>query len=244
MGKKGEHHGGSWKVAYADFATAMMALFMVLWISAQDDEILIATARYFQSPFNFSVDASLGVMSFDGGSDLFNNETGDSNPSLSNLNLLHTIAQEFYSALDLDLGDRDRPVDVQVAPDGLRVILFDRSRHPLFRPGTAEFTEWGRFVVQNMAWLIERYGFKVRIGGHLAAGFVSADPAYTGWELSTDRANAARRALEHYAVDPRLIDQVTGYADNHPLPGTDPGDPSNQRLSISLVITAPLTPLP
>src|SRR5215510_9619896 len=168
MAKKAQaHHGGAWKVAYADFVTAMMALFMVLWISAQDKEILIATSEYFQNPFRSPMDATSGVLPFN------NNKTAHSQGKEQGsekeqdrskhiqMTFLNSVAADFYRLLHLDESLEAKTIDIQVTTDGLRVTLFDRAKHPLFERESTEFTEWGKFVLQNMAWTIDRHGFNV-----------------------------------------------------------------------------------
>jgi chemotaxis protein MotB len=170
--KKAEaHHGGAWKVAYADFVTAMMALFMVLWISAQDKEILIATSKYFQSPFKSPMDRSAGVLENSQAS-VTKTIVDSDKTSLSDLALLNKLAKEVYRQLNIEEDPEHAPLDIQITNDGLRVVIFDRHDRPLFEPGKAEFTEWGGFVMENLAWLIDRRDFKVRIDGHTASGFV------------------------------------------------------------------------
>jgi chemotaxis protein MotB len=235
--------GGAWKVAYADFVTAMMALFMVLWISAQDKEILIATSEYFQNPFRSPVDASSGVMPFNSNKSAKSSTGGagsekhpDRNRQIQ-MTFLNSVAAEFYRLLHLDQSLESKPIDIQVTTDGLRVTLFDRAKRPLFQPNSTEFTEWGTFVIQNMAWTIERHGFNVTIDGHANAPAPTDRPDYSNWELSADRANAARRSLVHYAVDPKQIERVTGYSNTRPIPGdTDPE--SHERITLNLTLTA------
>jgi chemotaxis protein MotB len=240
--KGGGHHGGAWKVAYADFVTAMMALFMVLWISAQDQEILISTSSYFQAPFKSPLDDRAGLLEFDSHKpasspsgqepDAVQRPATDARPL--DLQFLNSLAKDLYRLLSLDENLAERPVDVLVTSDGLRVTLFDRANRPLFRDNTAEFTEWGQFVIQSLAWMIDRNGFKVVIDGHTRTGLEGMDGDYTEWELSSDRANAARRALTHYAVNPKLIERVTGYATTRPLPAEAHDSESNQRVALSL----------
>jgi chemotaxis protein MotB len=241
--KKAEaHHGGAWKVAYADFVTAMMALFMVLWISAQDQKILIATSRYFQSPFNSPMDATSGILPFDTNkpskpqSDDSGQDRSQSSMREVDLQFLNSLAKDFFRLLHVDEDLQEKPIDVQVTSDGLRVTLYDRARRPLFLEKTADFTEWGKFVMQSLAWLIDRNQFRVVIEGHTRKGLVLTQPDYTPWELSADRANASRRALTFYAVDNSLIERVTGYADTRPLPFQPVESESNQRVTLSLTM--------
>lgn len=249
--KKGDaHHGGAWKVAFADFMTAMMALFLVLWISSQEKKILIATARYFQNPFNSPLDRTSGVMPYDTNkpSQPHGDDSGSDQPMTSkrdiDLNYLNSMAKDFFKLLNLDQDLADKPIDIQVTSDGLRIILYDRARRPLFVGNTAEFTEWGKFVMQSLAWMIDRQKFHVVIEGHTRKGLVLPDPKYSAWELSVDRANAARRALTFYAVDGKLIERVTGYADTRPIPFEAPDSEANQRVTLSLTMGPKTQPPP
>lgn len=242
--KAAAHHGGAWKVAYADFVTAMMALFMVLWISAQDKEILIATSQYFQNPFRSPMDATSGVLPFNSnktskssGSQAGDEKAQDRNKQIQ-LTFLSSVAADFYRLLHLDESLAGKPVDIQVTTDGLRVTLFDRLQRPLFVGNTAEFTEWGNFILQSLSWTIERHKFHVTIDGHTKANIVHKNDTYGSWELSADRANAARRLLVHYAVDAAQIERVTGYADTRPMDGETRESEANQRITLSLTLTA------
>jgi chemotaxis protein MotB len=243
MAKKQAHHGGAWKVAYADFVTAMMALFMVLWISSQDKKILIATSRYFQSPFNSPMQDHSGIMPFNkqenGGAKQDDGATPKpkSEDKQVDISYLNAVAADFYRLLHIDQDLEKKPIDIQVTSDGLRVTLFDRATQPLFVGNGAEFTPWGKFVIQNLAWLIDRHGFKVTIDGHTRAQLPQARPDYSSWELSTDRANSARRSLVYYAVEPRMIERVSGYADTRPLPDEAPTSEANQRITLSLALS-------
>ncbi|MGH7995268.1 MAG: flagellar motor protein MotB [Terracidiphilus sp.] len=245
--KQAGHHGGAWKVAYADFVTAMMALFMVLWISAQDKKILIATARYFQTPFRSPLVANSGVMPYakqenEKSTSSDDSTSGQNAPSNQDkqiqLAFLNSVAADFYRLLHLDEDLDQKPVDIQITSDGLRVILFDRARKPLFKDSTSQLTPWGLFVMQNLAWIIDRHHFHVTIAGHTRSHMMFAQPDYGAWELSADRANSARRSLVHFAVDPSLIERVTGYADTRPLAHEPPDSPSNQRITLSLTFVA------
>ncbi len=238
MAKKAEaHHGGAWKVAYADFVTAMMALFMVLWITAQDKEILLATSRYFKQPFNAMTDRSVGVLPGKSGGSVGKDKTRGT-ASAANLSFMNAVASELSKMLDVQDVSADKMADIEVTSDELRVTLYDRSAKPLFESGTAKTTEWGQLVLQNLAWIIDRNQLRVYVDGYTAATPRSAagagDQNYGPWELSTDRANATRRTLEHFAVDPKKIERVTGYGDRRPAANQPPEAEANDRITISL----------
>jgi len=244
MAKKEAHHGGAWKVAYADFVTAMMALFMVLWISAQDKQILLATSEYFKRPFNALTDKSVGVMrGKDGGSE--GKDRNSATASAANLAFLNALAKELNRMLNIsDTAQNEQPVDVEVTSDGLKVTVYDRAKRPIFEKDTAKFTTWGKFVMQNLAWIVDHNKFKATIDGHAASGSVLHNQDYGLWELTADRANAARRLLEEYAVDPSKIARVAGFADTQPLPGIAPNAQANERITMSLSINNAPSPQP
>jgi chemotaxis protein MotB len=173
-------------------------------------------------------------------------EAADRNKQIQ-MTFLNSVAADFYRLLHLDQNLEGKPIDIQVTTDGLRVTLFDRGNRPLFKTGSTEFTEWGTFILQNLAWTIDRHRFRVTIDGHAAADAPPADaaaaldappPKYTKWELSADRANAARRSLVHYAVDPGSIERVTGYADTRPLTGDEAGPDTHDRVTLNLTLTS------
>ena len=235
--------GGAWKVAFADFMTAMMAFFLVMWLTSQDKEILIATSKYFQNPFTSPMEQKSGLLNFDSnkpantsGGD--KGETGGGKSSTSaqtiDLQFLNSVAKDVYKMLNLDEALADKPIEVQVTSDGLRITLYDRAKQPLFEDMSAQLTKWGDFVMQSLAWMIERNRFNIVIEGHTRTGLALPTTEYTSWELSADRANAARRALVRYAVDASQIERVTGYADTRPVPLMAPDSPSNQRVTLSL----------
>jgi chemotaxis protein MotB len=235
--------GGAWKVAFADFMTAMMAFFLVMWLTAQDKEILIATSKYFQNPFTSPMEQKSGLLNFDSnkpantsGGD--KGETGGGKSSTSaqtiDLQFLNSVAKDVYKMLNLDEALADKPIDVQVTSDGLRITLYDRAKQPLFEDMSPRFTTWGDTVMQSLAWIIERKNFFIVIEGHTRAGLNFTSTEYTPWELSADRANAARRALVKYAVNGDQIERVTGYADTRPVPLMAPDSQSNQRVTLSL----------
>jgi chemotaxis protein MotB len=167
-------------------------------------------------------------------------DSGGDEPQTSkrdiDLNYLNSVAKDFFRLLNVDEQLADKPIDIQVTSDGLRIILYDRAKRPLFQDSSAEFTEWGKFVMQSLAWMIDRQKFRVVIEGHTRRGIVLPKPEYTAWELSADRANSARRALTHYAVDGALIERVVGFADTRPLPFQTPESEANQRVTLSLTM--------
>ena len=116
--------------------------------------------------------------------------------------------------------------------------IYNRSKKPLFKDNTTEFTEWGNFVFQNLAWLIQRYNFQVYLEGHTPKGLdLGSNKNYTAWELSTDRANAARRLMEYYAMSPEKMKRIAGSGDSEPLANVPEDSEDNQRITVSLSLT-------
>lgn len=234
MGKKKHdaHHGGAWKVAYADFVTAMMALFMVLWIVGQSEEIVEATSRYFQDPYIVFDQQSSGSMEkhMAGTS----KQSDKMNPDIpANEGFLRAVARDFTRLINIKT-EEESPVQVELTSDGLKITIFNQNDKPLFQQGTAKLTEWGGFVLQNLAWLVERHQFRVFIDGHTSKTNSKPSGNYGPWELSADRANTARRTLEYFAVNPEKIERVTGYGDSSPVANATADAPKNERITISL----------
>jgi chemotaxis protein MotB len=243
MGKKkghGGHHGGAWKVAYADFVTAMMAFFMVLWLCSQSDEVIESTAAYFQNPmgaFSLIQSAKTPIMSEDSegnGEDSSSDpDDMDSNSPLA-LPFLRSIAQELYAKLNIDPNSEDKPIDILVTSDGLRIIVYDKQQQPLFIPKTSILTDWGSLVIQTLSWLIDQYPMQVRIDSHVPQN-MDLTQDYGPWELTVDRANSTRRALVSYALQATKVVCVSGRGAAYPLPQVSPDADKNQRIELSLI---------
>lgn len=239
MGKKKKHeegHGGAWKVAYADFVTAMMALFMVLWILGQDQEVLESTARYFQDPFKTVEREARGVMpkGSGGAAQVVSSPMPQPNNALVDAVFLKELAEEFYKMLKLDMNDQETPIKIEITSEGLRITLYDREQQAFFVKNTPTFTPWGEFVVQNLAWIMDRYkkAMHLRIDAYTDELSESKED-YTAWELSTDRAHAVRRRLAYYALDASTVERITGFGN----PQLMPKNMQDQRIELSLSFT-------
>lgn len=234
--KHGGHHGGSWKVAYADFVTAMMALFMVLWLSSQDEKIKEAVARSFSNPFSTLTKQSTGIIPNKEMQAVKSSQGNFDSASAVELNMLRRLNEDLLASLQKhpDL-DQDETVKLELNNDGLRISIFDRNRKPVFEPDSARFTEYGRWVFSTLAWQVARYpSFRVELEGHTEQGFKALRDDYGPWELTTDRANTARRSLLEHGVKTPQIRKVAGYADTQPMPRFNPEDEINRRVSLML----------
>lgn len=236
MAKKHGHHGGSWKVAYADFVTAMMALFMVLWLSSQDEKIKQAIARSFSNPFSTLTKQSTGIIPNKEMQAVKSSQGSFDSASAVELNMLRRLNEDVLATLQKhpDL-DEDETIKLEMNHEGLRISIFDRNRKPVFERDSARFTEYGRWVFSTLAWQVARYpSFRVELEGHTERGFKPVKDNYGAWELTADRANAARRSLLEHGVKVPQIRKVAGFADTQPMPRFDPEDEINRRVSLML----------
>jgi chemotaxis protein MotB len=238
--KKGHgHHGGAWKVAYADFVTAMMALFLVLWLVSQDQKIKEAVQRSFRNPFASLTKESTGLIPNQDTLAVRGKEGNFDSASAIELNMLRKIAQDLTSMLQENPESAEQnSLDLEITPDGMRISVFDRNNKPIFEPDSARFTPYGTWIFTTLAWQISRFtnNFNVELEGHTVRGATFANPAFSAWELSTDRANAARRKLVEHDVLPSQIRKIAGFADTEPMPNLDPTSESNRRVTVMLKI--------
>lgn len=236
MAKKHAHHGGSWKVAYADFVTAMMALFMVLWLSSQDQKIKEAIARSFTNPFNTLTKQSTGIIPNKETQAVRSSQGNFDSASAVELNMLRRLNEDLLASLQKhpDL-EQDETVRLEMNNEGLRISIFDRNRKPVFDRDSPRFTEYGRWVFSTLAWQVARYpSFRVELEGHTERGFKAVREDYGAWELTTERANTARRSLLEHGVKEAQIRKVSGFGDTQPLPRYEPEDEINRRVSLML----------
>jgi chemotaxis protein MotB len=235
MAGKG-HHGGAWKVAYADFVTAMMALFLVLWLAAQDTKLKEAVERAFRNPFASLTKQSVGIIPNE--NDQFAKDRTGHNDSASAVELLilRKLNEDLLKSLMQESQDPDqRTVELELTPEGLRITIFDRSHRPVFDSQSIRFTPYGDWVMSTLSWSIARYpSFDINVEGHTERGHPPVTETYGEWELSSDRANAARRKMLEHGVLQKQIKQVTGYADTMPMPKYRPEDEVNRRVSVLL----------
>jgi chemotaxis protein MotB len=232
--------GGAWKVAYADFVTAMMALFLVLWLVSQDTSVREAVERAFRSQFVTTGTGSANLLSDTNALPI--DAVGESKNSDSPLEatVMSRMIDQLQS-LNMPSEGENQPVKLDITPEGLEINIFDRSKRPLFVGETEKLTLYGRWVFSTLAWPIaENRGARIELAGHTPAGYSAGGTNYTAWELSADRAKVARRALERYGVRDSQIARVTGFGDTMPLRGTQPGDEENRRVSVLIRLPSPL----
>lgn len=255
-GGHGGHHGGSWKVAYADFVTAMMAFFLLMWlISAASQQQKEHLAGYFKEYTLFDWKGTSDVpgtsqiappehQSATIGDTPTSSMTGESPPSketeesrppsdmketLTSEQLVNVLTQRIEKKLE-ELKDQ---ITIEVFDKGVRIEARHKEGQPLFPSGSSSPTVVGQKILSEIGLGIKDLKDKIAIEGHTDAVKYSGDK-YTNWELSTDRASMARRILQQNGVNVDRIQRVSGCASSKPLNVADPYDPKNRRISILL----------
>jgi chemotaxis protein MotB len=241
--KRAEHHGGAWKVAYADFITAMMALFMVLWLTAQDTKIKEAVERAFRNPFSAITKESTGLIP--------NKETTAAAKAEGKFQSVSAVEMETMRRISEDLAkilqqqdETEKSVQLDLTSDGLRINVFDRSHKPIFEAESDVFTSYGGWVFSTLAWEISRYtSFKIELEGHTESRSEAGVEAHNKWDLSTERANAARRKLVQNGVASAQLSKVSGFADTVPMAEVPPESEANRRVTVLLRLKESLNSL-
>lgn len=218
----GGHHGGAWKVAYADFVTAMMSLFIVLWLMNSSDKIKKAVAGYFNDPKGTST--LMGTML---------SGTGEAVPAaaVDNMQKLKEKLEEQIKA-QKNLEKLAKQIEITITPEGLRIELIEDKNGTFYESGSAYLSDSGQELLGLLAGELKTLPNNLLIEGHTDATRYSDNANYSNWELSADRANSARRLLQQDGVRKDQVTQVRGYADQLLRVKNDPYDPSNRRISI------------
>ncbi len=221
--KAGHHddeHGGAWKVAYADFVTAMMALFIVLWLLSASEKVQKAVGGYFQDPTGQG--RQTGSTSAGIGETLTLSE--------KQLKDIKEKIEQAMKQIPAFKGMQNQ-IKMTMTAEGLRIDLLETSHGLFFEAGNPTPTEAGGELLKVLASELTKVPNKIAIEGHTDSTPYGR-PDYSNWELSADRANAARRILTENGLDDNRISQVRGFADQRLLLKDDPTNPSNRRISI------------
>jgi chemotaxis protein MotB len=214
----GGHHGGAWKVAYADFVTAMMSLFIVLWLMGSSDKVKKAVAGYFNDPKGTG---SLLGTTMSGTGEAVTVGTGDNMQKLK-----EKLEQEIKAKKDLE--QLSKQIEITITSEGLRIEIIEDKNGIFYQSGSAQLSESGQELLALVASELKTLPNYLLIEGHTDATQYSSDASYTNWE----RANAARRLLQQDGVRSDQVTQVRGYADQLLRVKSNPYDPSNRRVSI------------
>ena len=217
----GGHHGGAWKVAYADFVTAMMALFMVLWLMNANEETKQAVASYFTDPKG--VGEKLGSGQAGSGSGLA--------VGRDDMEGLATHIKDSMKQMSQFETLKDQ-VEMTVTGTGLRIELLETEQGMFFQSGSATPSQQGREVLSLIVAELNKLPNSVALEGHTDSKPFRGATSYTNWELSTDRANGARRIMIEAGFPSGRIAEIRGFADRQLRSPAAPEDPSNRRISL------------
>ena len=236
-GKKAKHahHGGAWKVAYSDFVTALMALFIVLWILAQNEDVKNNIAGYFNDPSGFGTGNGPSVFKGPG-------RNAQATPSLLTEFQKKEIQKENLTKMGKELmdkinaeglGELENQVDFEIADEGLRIELMESDKANFFEVGTAKLEPNAKKILSVIAKQLSKLDNKIVIEGHTdSRPYPGNGMGYTNFELSADRANAARRVLLRYGIKDSQIVEIRGYADKRLRDPKHPRSAANRRISI------------
>jgi len=217
----GGHHGGAWKVAYADFVTAMMALFIVLWLLNSSKQIQVAVGGYFKDPTGTSKKVGNGQQ---GSGDNFI-------VTKENLDKIKDELEQAVHKIKINEKLKDQ-IEMTITAEGLRIELMESATGEFFPSGAQEPNSDAKELLTMLAGELGKLPNKLSIEGHTDAKPFSDSATYTNWELSADRANAARRVMVENGLTAGQVTQVRGYADQQLRKPKDPKDPSNRRITV------------
>jgi chemotaxis protein MotB len=215
------HHGGAWKVAYADFVTAMMALFIVLWLMGADEDTKKAVSSYFNSPSGPGKLTGTAAAGMGHGIEI---------PKVD----MHTLRDKIQQAMMKvpNFSNMKDHVEINITSDGLRIELLESEAGVFFQQGKPVPSSGGVELLKNLAHELGELPNELLIEGHTDSQPFGGDKSYGNWELSTDRANAARRLMEANGLRPNQVAQVRGFADRQLRHPDDPESPSIRRISV------------
>jgi len=216
------HHGGAWKVAYADFVTALMSLFIVLWLMGASEKVKKAVSGYFNDPKGTG--ALLGTTMSGTGVTIAQASTDQL------LQLKDKLEAEIKARKELE--KLSKQIDISITPEGLRIELIEGKDGTFYELGSAKLSDSGQVLLSLLAKELKTLPNSLLIEGHTDSTPYSSDSGYSNWDLSADRANSARRLLQQDGVRVNQVTQVRGYADQMPRVKNNPTDPSNRRVSI------------
>ena len=255
----GGHHGGAWKIAYADFVTAMMAFFLLMWLlgsTAKGD--LQGISEFFKTPLQVALFGGSGSGDSShvikgGGRDLTRSEgqikNGDSPAEKRIINIKAAQAEHARQKLvklaeikerieqliddDKNLGQYRNQLMVDITSEGLRVQVVDAQNRPMFAVGSAELEPFARDILRAVGSALNGVDNKITLSGHTdSSTYASGDRGYSNWELSADRGNAARRALIAGGMDEGRLLRVVGTGAAAPYDRRNPLHPMNRRISL------------
>ena len=256
------HHGGAWKIAYADFVTAMMAFFLLMWLLGSTTKAdLQGIAEYFQTPLKVALLGGSGAgeatsIIKGGGTDLIRSEgqqkKGDSatGRKIEDIKaaemelarrerlMLRELRARIDAAIDASptLSQFRNQLLIDITTDGLRIQIVDEQNRPMFALGSADLQPYTREIVREIGKILNGVPNRISLSGHTdATTYYGGETGYSNWELSADRANALRRELLTGGIAETRIARVVGLSSSVLLNPRDPYDPFNRRVSIIIM---------
>ncbi len=239
-----EQHGGSWKVAYADFVTAMMAFFLLMWLlNMTSQEKRAVLAMYFKhfslfekSGKSFMQEGGLRPLGQNlGGDDVI--DTGEHQSGVTH----DELATKMMTAIDQNVQLGKEQFFIAITEEGIRIQIVDSQQNPIFPTGSAQLTDLGVQMIRTVASILKNFPNEIAVEGHTDSSPTRSEQI-SNWELSVARASSARRELQQSGIEPSRICRVVGFADKVPLFTDSPDDPRNRRISIVFVKNKKLKP--
>ncbi len=242
INKHGGHHGGAWKVAYADFVTAMMALFIVLWILGQDQKIRNSVAHYFKNPIGFSNKGKNILVGDNSGLSGANDAQKNSKliSRLQEMKILREMGEKLLGELKKNETFKSLAGQIKIdfVKEGLRIEILESSKDFFFEIGTAKLKKSARLLLAQIGNNLAKLPNKIILQGHTdSRPYSGGGKGYTNFELSADRANSARRALIADSLSEKQIFEVNGFADSKLRDPKHPYSFINRRISIIVKYT-------
>ena len=231
------HHGGAWKVAYADFVTAMMALFIVLWVLGQNEEVKKAVAGYFKDPAGFHLTNEANpqggvkndIINLQLEAKRFQREKQEKQFEEMKGRIMKELKQnpQFANLLD--------QIEITMVDEGLKIEMLESADNVFFEIGSAKLNIYAEQILKKIGNDIKNLPNLIVVEGHTdSRKYNGTIKDYDNYDLSTDRANSAKRALEEGGIPESQIDEIRGYADKRLRDPKDPFSVVNRRISIIL----------
>lgn len=236
-GHGSKHHGGAWKVAFADFMTSMMALFLVLWIITQSSDVRAAIAGYFQDPLGRANEFGATIIKGEANQIMDPRPVNQADVTRIQQKLLAKLGQHIRERLESspDFKGLANHMEIKVTDEGLQIQLLEDSSGVFFETGSATPRPAVSQLLEVLGQELGTLPHRVMIEGYTDAVPYHADAKYTNWELSADRANAARRIMILGGLSASQVWEVRGHADRElRIPG-QPTAASNRRVTITMM---------
>ena len=251
-GKHGGAHGGAWKIAYADFVTAMMAFFLLMWLLGSTSKgDLQGIASYFSNPVKVSLMGGDGAgdstsiiqgggprLETSKGNEGKKGKSGTSDLSNSELNesrKLQDLKRKITESINKrpNLSEYKNQIRLEMTRDGLQIDIMDHQKRPMFDIGQAVIKPYMREILHEIGASLKEIDNLISLSGHTDATQYSSGPrGYSNWELSADRANASRRELVIGGMPPKKLKRIAGMAETNLLDAQNPSNPINRRISV------------